>query len=121
MMASRLARAGSIHPSRIFTAQLSTPRCNHDRLSLLSGMAYLYSSSLSSASHASTSKLVAKDPVLPDQPPVIAPEKPAIAPGMSADAASPQIAARPPGPPKAERPKPRLRAQKAAISLVRLA
>lgn len=98
-------------------AKSVSPRCSRDRLPLLGGMAYLFSSSLSSASHASTSKLTTDEPALPDQPPVVIPEKPANQPELSADAASPQIAARPPKPPKAERPKPRLRAQKAALTL----
>ena len=45
--------------------------------------------------------------------------KPPSAKDLSADAASPQTAARPPPLPKAERPKPKLRAAKAAITLVR--
>jgi len=98
-------------------ARSVSPRCSRDRLPLLGGMAYLFSSSLSSASQASSSKLRTDEPALPNQPPVVIPEKPANTPELSPDAASPQIAARPPKPPKAERPKPRLRAQKAAISL----
>ena len=37
---------------------------------------------------------------------------------LSADAASPQVAARPPPVPKAERPRPKIRAAKAAITMV---
>jgi iron-sulfur cluster assembly protein len=40
---------------------------------------------------------------------------------IPSDAASPQVAAKPPKPPRAEKPKPRLRATKAALTLVRVA
>ncbi|KAF9535787.1 hypothetical protein CPB83DRAFT_842332 [Crepidotus variabilis] len=59
-------------------------------------------------------------PTLPDQPPVAIPaDKVAStsATPLSADAASPQTAAPPPPAPKAERPRPKIRATKAALSL----
>lgn len=52
---------------------------------------------------------------LPDQPPVVIPS----AQSLSSDATSPQIAARPPPAPKAEKPRPTLKSTKAALSIVR--
>ncbi|KAI0043873.1 hypothetical protein FA95DRAFT_1478146, partial [Auriscalpium vulgare] len=54
------------------------------------------------------------EPPLHDSPPVVIP---ATNTPLSSDAASPQVAARPPPLPKAERPKPQLRAKKAALSI----
>ena len=54
-------------------------------------------------------------PLLHDTPPIVIPTSNA---SLSPDAASPQTAARPPPAPKMSRPKPTLRAQKAALSLV---
>lgn len=54
-------------------------------------------------------------PPLRDQPPIVIPTSKTP---LSPDAASPQIAARPPPVPKTTRPKPTIRAQKAAITLV---
>ncbi|KAI0668734.1 hypothetical protein C8Q78DRAFT_1045745 [Trametes maxima] len=74
------------------------------------------SSSSSSSSTASTSS----SPLLSEAPPVVAPsssKKPPTARNLSPDAASPQVAARPPPVPKAERPRPKIRAAKAAITL----
>jgi hypothetical protein len=55
-------------------------------------------------------------PILPDQPPIVVPSVTVL----SSDAASPQVVAKPPLPPRAERAKPKIRATKAAISIVRL-
>lgn len=49
---------------------------------------------------------------LPETTPVVLPE------GLSNDAASPQVAARPPPAPKAEKPRPRIRSTKAALTIV---
>ena len=54
-------------------------------------------------------------PLLHDTPPIVIPTSNA---SLSPDAASPQTAARPPPAPKMSRPKPTLRAQKAALTLV---
>lgn len=54
-------------------------------------------------------------PSLHDSPPIVIPTSKAP---LSPDAASPQIAARPPPAPKMARPKPTIRAQKAALTLV---
>ena len=54
-------------------------------------------------------------PPLRDPPPIVIPSSKTL---LSPDAASPQIAARPPPAPKTTRPKPTIRAQKAAITLV---
>ncbi|KAH9855759.1 hypothetical protein C2E23DRAFT_723625 [Lenzites betulinus] len=73
------------------------------------------SSSTSTSSVASPSA----SPTLGETPPVVVPSssKPPTARNLSPDAASPQVAARPPPVPKAERARPKIRAQKAAISL----
>ncbi|KAJ7748464.1 hypothetical protein DFH07DRAFT_888780 [Mycena maculata] len=52
-------------------------------------------------------------PLLPDAPPVVVPS----ATSLSADAAAPQTVARPPPLPKAEKPRPVLRATKAALTI----
>jgi hypothetical protein len=54
-------------------------------------------------------------PPLHDSPPIVIPNTKAP---LSPDAASPQTAARPPPAPKITRPKPTIRAQKAALTLV---
>ena len=104
-----------------------------------SGVAYYYALSSSfapirEAPIASSSKTGGNEDVMRDRPPMVIPEDPSSRPGssstrsderdgkpvLSPDAASPQIAARPPRPPKAEKAKPRLVGRKAAISLVRI-
>ena len=55
----------------------------------------------------------AKQP-LKDSPPVVVP----TAESLSSDASSPQVAARPPPVPKAERPRPTIRSTKAVLSVV---
>jgi iron-sulfur cluster assembly 1 len=55
-------------------------------------------------------------PELPDSPPIVIPSPKSL----SSDAASPQTVARPPPAPKAEKPRPQLKATKAAITIVRL-
>ncbi|KAJ7139523.1 hypothetical protein C8R44DRAFT_596895, partial [Mycena epipterygia] len=52
-------------------------------------------------------------PLLPDSPPVVVPS----ATSLSPDAAAPQTVARPPPLPKAEKPRPVLRATKAALTI----
>ncbi|KAI0369988.1 hypothetical protein BV20DRAFT_967356 [Pilatotrama ljubarskyi] len=77
-------------------------------------------SSSSSSSMPSTSTASASSsPALGETPPVVVPtpSKPPSARSLSPDASSPQVAARPPPAPKAERPRPTIRAQKAAITL----
>ncbi|KAI0762749.1 hypothetical protein C8Q74DRAFT_1206989 [Fomes fomentarius] len=59
-------------------------------------------------------------PLLGETPPVVVPtssSKPPTAKNLSPDAASPQVAARPPPVPKVERARPTIRAKKAAITL----
>ena len=56
-------------------------------------------------------------PSLADAPPTAILPSPSLFP----DAASPQIAARPPPAPKIEKPRPRIRSSKAALSIVRRA
>ncbi|RPD59491.1 hypothetical protein L227DRAFT_576310 [Lentinus tigrinus ALCF2SS1-6] len=68
----------------------------------------------STTSKASTSS----SPLLGETPAVVVPSsKPPSAKDLSPNAASPQVAARPPPAPKAERPRPKIRATKAAITL----
>lgn len=62
--------------------------------------------------HSSSS---AKQP-LKDSPPVVVP----TAKSLSSEPASPQVAARPPPIPKAERPRPTIRSTKAVLSMVRV-
>ncbi|KAJ6573962.1 hypothetical protein DFH09DRAFT_1032173 [Mycena vulgaris] len=52
-------------------------------------------------------------PLLPDSPPIVVPS----ATSLSPDAAAPQTVARPPPLPKAEKPRPVLRATKAALTI----
>ena len=52
---------------------------------------------------------------LPDQHPVVVPS----AQSLSSDSASPQIAARPPPAPRAEKPRPTIKSTKSALSIVR--
>ena len=74
----------------------------------------------------SSSNLTSKENLLRDRPPMVLPEEPTSTPSgstskstiFSSDSSSPQIAARPPKPPKVERPKPRLVGRKAALTLV---
>ncbi|KAL1940579.1 hypothetical protein VTO73DRAFT_8014 [Trametes versicolor] len=72
-----------------------------------------------STSSASPTASTSSSPALGETPPVVvpSPSKPPTARNLSPDAASPQVAARPPPIPKAERPRPKIRAQKAAITL----
>jgi len=72
-------------------------------------------SAWSSRSATATKSVPNTQPPLHDTPPIVIP---ASNTPLSPDAASPQIAARPPPAPKATRPKPTLRPQKAALSLV---
>jgi iron-sulfur cluster assembly accessory protein len=62
------------------------------------------------------SKPLASTPELPDSPPIVIPSPKSL----SSDAASPQTVARPPPAPKVEKPRPQLKATKAAITIVRL-
>lgn len=93
------------------------------------GLSYAYATSSSFApignapAAASSSKLSAQETVLRDRPPMVIPEESSSSssakngPVLSPDAASPQVAARPPKPPKVEKPKPRLVGRKAALTL----
>ncbi|KII86338.1 hypothetical protein PLICRDRAFT_114557 [Plicaturopsis crispa FD-325 SS-3] len=51
------------------------------------------------------------------QKPPLADSPPVVVPALSADAASPQTAARPPPAPKVERPRPKIKATKAALTM----
>ncbi|KAI0307509.1 hypothetical protein B0F90DRAFT_1621388 [Multifurca ochricompacta] len=75
-------------------------------------------SSRSSTPTTSTQTVTNPRPPLHDSPPVVIPTSNTP---LSPDAASPQIAARPPPAPKVARPKPTIRAQKAALTLTHLA
>jgi iron-sulfur cluster assembly 1 len=55
-------------------------------------------------------------PPLTDSPPTVIPSSNSLVP----DAAAPQIAARPPPVPKVEKPRPKIRSSKAALTIVRL-
>jgi hypothetical protein len=56
-----------------------------------------------------------QQPLFQDSPPVVVPTGEAV----SADASSPQVAARPPPVPKAQRPRPTIKSTKAALTVVR--
>ncbi|KAI5120214.1 hypothetical protein M0805_000029 [Coniferiporia weirii] len=91
--------------------------------SMLGGVAYAssFAASTSQTPVASSSKLSSEE-LLRDRPPAVIPEDPAASSSsssssLSADAASPQVAARPPAPPKVEKPKPRLVGRKAALTV----
>ncbi|TBU21888.1 hypothetical protein BD311DRAFT_677288 [Dichomitus squalens] len=75
----------------------------------------------SSSTATSTSNSQTSSPLLGETPPVVVPSpsssKPPTAKHLSPHAASPQMAARPPPAPKAERPRPKIRARQAAITL----
>lgn len=89
-----------------------TPTLIHTRRAMMSA----WRNPESSTPTASTSQ-THHDPPLHDSPPVVVPNSKTP---LNPDAASPQTAARPPPAPKAERPKPQIRARKAALSIVRL-
>lgn len=72
-------------------------------------------SAWSSHSATATKTVSNAQPPLHDTPPIVIPTSNTP---LSPNAASPQIAARPPPAPKATRPKPTLRPQKAALTLV---
>ena len=72
-------------------------------------------SAWSSRSATATQTVPNPQPPLQDTSPIVIPTSNAP---LSPDAASPQVAARPPPAPKMARPKPTLRAQKAALTLV---
>ncbi|KIM84698.1 hypothetical protein PILCRDRAFT_818313 [Piloderma croceum F 1598] len=63
--------------------------------------------------HPSTPKKQSTSTDLPDSPPIVVP----ATNSLSSDAASPQTVARPPPAPKAEKPRPQLKATKAAITV----
>jgi hypothetical protein len=103
-MASTLAR---VHPFHLIprTSILLSHSCR--RRAMVSAW--------SSRSATATKTVPNPQPPLHDSPPVIIPTSNTP---LSPDAASPQTAARPPPAPKATRPKPTLRPQKAALTLV---
>ncbi|KAI0757699.1 hypothetical protein C8Q80DRAFT_1092260 [Daedaleopsis nitida] len=77
-------------------------------------------SSSAGTSSTSPSTSTPTSPLLGETPPVVVPtssSKPPTAKNLSPHAASPQVAARPPPAPKAERARPTIRASKAAITL----
>ncbi|EIM92500.1 uncharacterized protein STEHIDRAFT_117503 [Stereum hirsutum FP-91666 SS1] len=86
-----------------------TPTLMHTRRAMMSA----WRNPESSTPTASTSQ-THHDPPLHDSPPVVVPNSKTP---LNPDAASPQTAARPPPAPKAERPKPQIRARKAALSI----
>ncbi|KAI0717494.1 hypothetical protein C8T65DRAFT_640773 [Cerioporus squamosus] len=119
-MASTLARLQRAHAHVSFS--MSTPLTRalvylpSHRHAMMSALSHdrRPSPPQSSASTASTSS----SPLLGETPPVVVPSsKPPSAKDLSPNAASPQVAARPPPAPKAERPRPKIRAAKAAITL----
>ncbi|KAK7688252.1 hypothetical protein QCA50_008622 [Cerrena zonata] len=98
--------------ARLLSSQFaSTSRFVYHRHAMMSAVAH-------PPSPAPVVSSSSKSPALGETPPVAIPTKtPPSAKDLSADASSPQTAARPPPIPKAERPKPKLRAAKAAITL----
>lgn len=107
MIASTLARAHPFHLiPRTSTSSILLSYSCHRRAMM---------SAWSSRSATATKSVPATQPPLHDSPPIVIPTSNTP---LSPDAASPQIAARPPPAPKATRPKPTLRPQKAALTLV---
>ncbi|KAI0344286.1 hypothetical protein BDW22DRAFT_1392735 [Trametopsis cervina] len=112
-MAAIVARMQrSQHASRLLASHLSsshsvcTPIHRHAMMSA-------FSPSTSNAPPLPRGK-----PILGETPPVVIPSTTTpSAKDLSADAASPQVAARPPPVPKAERARPQIRSTKAAISM----
>ncbi|TFY77063.1 hypothetical protein EWM64_g6949 [Hericium alpestre] len=107
-MAASLARA---HTTRLLSHTLRAPAPTHvfTRRAMMSAWSGRDSSSPSPSSSAPH-----HEPPLHDSPPAVVPSTKTP---LSSDASSPQTAARPPPLPKAERPKPQLRAKKAALTL----
>lgn len=122
-MASSIARLHRVHPLLSSVSHFASPSCS-------SGLLYLPShrhAMMSSHDHAPRPTSSSSKP-LGETPPVVVPSLQSPAPSakaptaktLSPHAASPQVAARPPPAPKAERPRPTIKATKAAITLVRL-
>lgn len=88
-----------------WSASLSTPTHRQAMMSALTHPHELHPS-------AQPKKLPASSE-LPDSPPIVVP----ATASLSSDAASPQTVARPPPVPKAEKPRPQLKATKAAITI----
>lgn len=105
-MASNFLRLTSTNVSRYLPSHHVLPiymaKASKDRRAMMSAIAS------PGPSHSQS------QPPLHDSPPVVIPSENVI----NANAASPQVAARPPKPPQAERPKPKLRSTKAALTLV---
>ncbi|KAH8120706.1 hypothetical protein DFH11DRAFT_1561522 [Phellopilus nigrolimitatus] len=130
---SSFARLASPQSSRLFAAptvarSFAAARGRSPLNFLNNGACASSFATASQAPVASSSKLNTEEGLLRDRPPTVIPEKPATsssssasssktAQTLSADAASPQVAARPPKPPKAEKLKPRLVGRKAALTL----
>ncbi|KAI0686114.1 hypothetical protein BC835DRAFT_1380684 [Cytidiella melzeri] len=110
-VSSRLHRAQ--HASRLLASHLSS---SHSICTPIHRHAMM--SAFSPNSINTTLPLPRSKPILGETAPVVIPStsRPSVK-DLSADAASPQVAARPPPIPKAERPRPKIRAAKAAISM----
>ncbi|PIL29972.1 hypothetical protein GSI_07883 [Ganoderma sinense ZZ0214-1] len=120
-MASTLARLQRAHaPASLFIAGpralVHLPSHRHAMMSALS-----HDRPPPPTASSSKSKSTSPSPLLRETPPVAVPSsslsKPPTAKNLSPNAASPQVAARPPPAPKAERRRPTIRATKAAITV----
>ncbi|RDX51574.1 hypothetical protein OH76DRAFT_1401460 [Lentinus brumalis] len=120
-MASALARLQRAHAHASFSMSAPSTRAlaylpSH-RHAMMSALSHDRRSPLPQSTASSTAS-TSSSPLLGETPPVVVPSsKPPSAKDLSPNAASPQVAARPPPAPKAERPRPKIRAAKAAITL----
>lgn len=127
-MTSTLARLHRAYvPTALFVHSPSSTRAlvylpSH-RHAMMSALSHDRPAPPPSSSKSKPSTSASTGPLLGETPPVVVssstPSKPPTAKNLSPNAASPQVAARPPPIPKAERPRPKIRAAKAAITLVR--
>ncbi len=122
IMASALARLQRAHAHASFSMSAPSTRAlaylpSH-RHAMMSALSHDRRSPLPQSTASSTAS-TSSSPLLGETPPVVVPSsKPPSGKDLSPNAASPQVAARPPPAPKAERPRPKIRAAKAAITLV---
>lgn len=97
-MSSSILRLSRLH--RAASCSFSLSCSNHPRRAMMSALRTNNTHPLSSLS---------------DSPPIVIPD----AASIPSDAAAPQTAARPPPVPKAEKPRPKIKATKAALTMVR--
>lgn len=119
-MATSAARFHRMQSLLSFTSHAGSSSCSRGLLHLPNHRHAM----ISAMSHSGPSRPTpnaSSNPVLGQTPPVVIPAQTSGEPSaksLSADAASPQIAARPPPAPKVERRRPTIKSTKAAISLV---